>query len=68
MIEEASISVGDMPETLVFPLCPFAFELLVMLWFTLVALFLASSGEQQYKVNEDACPGNQGTDYGCRLQ
>ena len=60
LIEEASYAVGAIKSSLFFPLIPFAFELLVIAWFTAVALFLASSGRQQYMVNTEECPNAKG--------
>ena len=55
LIEEGSLAVGDMMSTLVFPLVPFSCEFVTILWFGLVAMFLASAGEQTYMVNVEEC-------------
>ena len=51
LIEEASISVGHMMSTLFFPLVPFIWQFLIIVWFVLVAIFLASSGVAEYKID-----------------
>ena len=56
LIEEASIAVGSMMSTLFFPIIPFILESIVIVWFIVVAMFLASSGEAEYRVhNLDEC-------------
>ena len=58
LIEEASISVGHMMSTLFFPLVPFIWQFLIIVWFVLVAIFLASSGVPEYKIDlngQDEC-------------
>ena len=42
----------QVPSTLLFPLLPFLLQLLVVSWFVMVALHLASTGEQEYRVTE----------------
>ena len=51
LIEEASIAVGHMMSTLFFPLVPFIWQFLIIVWFVLVAVFLASSGVAEYKID-----------------
>ena len=51
LIEEASIAVGHMMSTLFFPLVPFIWQFLIIVWFVLVAIFLASSGVAEYKID-----------------
>ena len=51
LIEEASIAVGHMMSTLFFPLVPFVWQFLIIVWFVLVAVFLASSGVAEYKID-----------------
>ena len=50
LIEEASKAVGEMPSILFFPIVPFFAQLLVIIWFCLVGMFLATSGSKEYKV------------------
>ena len=50
LIEEASKAVGEMPLMLFFPIVPFLAQLLVIIWFIVVGMFLATSGEKEYKV------------------
>ena len=50
LIEEASKAVGEMPSMLFFPIVPFLAQLLVIIWFMVVGMFLATSGEKEYKV------------------
>ena len=51
LIEEGSIAVGHMMSTLFFPLVPFIWEFLIIVWFFCVAVFLASSGVPEYKID-----------------
>ena len=51
LIEEGSIAVGHMMSTLFFLLVPFLWHLLLLGWFLLVCVYLASSGEKQYKMD-----------------
>ena len=44
LIEEASKAVGEMPSMLFFPIIPFLAQLLVIIWFVVVGMFLATSG------------------------
>ena len=44
LIEEASKAVGEMPSMLFFPIIPFLAQLLVIIWFIVVGMFLATSG------------------------
>ena len=46
LIEEASKAVGEMPSMLFFPIVPFFAQLLVIIWFMVVGMFLATSGEK----------------------
>ena len=50
LIEEASRAVRSSCCALFFPILPFVLQFLVLLWFLLVASFLATSGEKQYQV------------------
>ena len=40
-----------MMSTLFFPLVPFVWQFLIIVWFVLVAVFLASSGVAEYKID-----------------
>ena len=40
----------EMPSILFFPIVPFFAQLLVIIWFCLVGMFLATSGSKEYKV------------------
>jgi choline transporter-like protein 2/4/5 len=51
LIEEASKAVGAAMTTLIFPIVPFLFQTLVLVWFLMVASCLATAGEKEYKVN-----------------
>ena len=51
LLEEASKAVAAMPSVLFFPVAPFLFQAGVILWFLLVGVFLASSGDKEYKVD-----------------
>jgi len=51
LIEEGSIAVGHIMSTLFFPIVPFIWQFLIIIWFVVVAVFLASSGESQYRVD-----------------
>lgn len=55
LIEEAALAVADIPTTLFFPAAPFCGELFVWVWFGLVAVFLASSGQQEFRLQADGC-------------
>ena len=46
LIEEASKAVGEMPSILFFPVVPFLLQLLVVVWFMVVGMFLATSGSK----------------------
>jgi len=50
LLEESSKAVSKMPSVLFFPMGPFIFQGLVILWFVVVASYLATSGEKEYKV------------------
>ena len=54
LIEEASKAIGTMMSTLVFPVLPFLLQTMVVLWWMVVASFLATSGNKEYRV-VDAC-------------
>eukprot|EP00090_Calanus_glacialis_P041007 TRINITY_DN7188_c0_g1_i2.p1 TRINITY_DN7188_c0_g1~~TRINITY_DN7188_c0_g1_i2.p1 ORF type:complete len:720 (-),score=98.82 TRINITY_DN7188_c0_g1_i2:192-2351(-) len=54
LLEEASKAVGSMMSVLFFPMGPFLFQGLVILWFAIVASFLATSGNKEYKVVDAA--------------
>ena len=54
LIEAASQAIGSNMTTLFFPGGPFILEVLCIIWFCLIASFLASSGEAQFKV-VDTC-------------
>ena len=51
LIEEGSFAVGHMMSTLFFPIVPFIWQFLIIIWFVLVAVFLASSGVAEYKTD-----------------
>lgn len=55
LIREASKAVGSIMSTLVFPLIPWLLQLLVIGWFVLVMLYLASSTHPVYKAAMDGC-------------
>ena len=55
LIEEGSIAVGHMMSTLLFPLVPFLWQFLIVGWFLLVAVYLASSGVAEYKIDLEGC-------------
>ena len=65
LIEEGSIAVGDIMSTLFFPVIPFLLQLVVIAFFAVVAMFLASSGEPKYVLPVDpgdgSCPKENGT-------
>ena len=48
LINESSKAVGSIFSSLFFPVLTFLLQLIVMAWFVVVAIFLASSGEQQF--------------------
>ena len=50
LIEEASKAIGTMMTTLVFPIAPSILQGLVILWFLVVASFLATAGDKEYQV------------------
>ena len=50
LIEEASKAVGEMPSILFFPIVPFLAQLLIIIWFLLVGMYIATSGTKEYKV------------------
>ena len=64
LIEEGSIAVGDIMSTLFFPVVPFLLQLVVIAFFTVVAMFLASSGEPKYVLPSDTGDGNCPTEKG----
>jgi len=49
LINESSKAVGSIFSSLFFPVFTFLLQLIVMAWFVVVAIFLASSGEQQFE-------------------
>jgi len=51
LIEQGSKAVGQMFSSLFFPIIPFMFQLVVAGWFLVVAMYLASSGESEYRVS-----------------
>jgi len=57
LIEQGSKAVGQMFSSLFFPIIPFLFQLVVAGWFLIVAMYLASSGESEYRVSmpEENC-------------
>ena len=65
LIEEGSIAVGDIMSTLFFPVVPFLLQLVVIAFFSVVAMFLASSGEPKYVIpvhpEDGICPEEGGT-------
>ena len=50
LIEEASKAIGTMMTTLVFPIAPSLLQGLVIIWFLVVASFLATAGDKEYQV------------------
>ena len=57
LIEEGSIAIGHIMSTLFFPIVPFIWQALLLAWFLVVATYLASSGEAQYKIDLEDCGG-----------
>ena len=51
LIEEGSFAVGHMMSTLFFPIVPFIWQFLIIIWFVIVAVFLASSGQPEYRTD-----------------
>jgi len=62
LISEGSRAVGHMFSSLFFPIIPWLFQLIVVLWALVVALYLASAGEQEHRIvfkngtTNDECP------------
>ncbi len=57
LIEEAALAVADIPSTLFFPLAPFLAQLVILAWFCICAVYLASAGEQFFRLrNDGSCP------------
>ena len=50
MIEEGSKAVGQMCSSLSFPIIPFTSHALVAAWFVGVAMFLSTSGEEEFYI------------------
>jgi len=50
LIEQGSKAVGQMFSSLFFPIIPFLSQLVVVGWFLVVALYLSSWGQQEYRV------------------
>jgi len=50
LIEEGSRAVGQMFSALFFPIIPFLCHVVVVGWFLVIALYLSSWGEQEYRV------------------
>jgi len=51
LIEQGSKAVGQMFSSLFFPIIPFLLQLVVVGWFLVVAMYLSSWGEQEYRVS-----------------
>ena len=51
LIEEASKAIGTMMTTLIFPIAPSLLQGLVIIWFMVVASFLATAGNKEYQVH-----------------
>jgi choline transporter-like protein 2/4/5 len=51
LIEQGSKAVGQMFSSLFFPIIPFLLQLIVSGWFLIVAMYLASSGESEYRAS-----------------
>jgi len=50
LISQGSRAVGHMFSSLLFPIIPWLLQLVVVFWFLIVALYLASAGQQEYRV------------------
>jgi len=50
LIEQAAQAISQTLSSLLFPIIPFSMQLLVCGWFMLVAAFLATSSDQEYRV------------------
>ena len=61
LIEEGSHAVRGMTSTLFFPIIPLLLQILVVGWFMLVGVYLASSGEAQYRLELNDCPDSKCT-------
>ena len=63
LINESSRAVGSILSSLFFPLVTFVLQLVVMAWFVLVCIFLASSSEQKFEImngtSTTECPQDQ---------
>lgn len=61
LIEEGSKAVGSMCSSLFFPFIPFVLQLCVTCCFLLVAMYLASSGQSDYRVyfKDDKCDNEE---------
>ena len=70
LINESSRAVGSILSSLFYPIITFLLQLVVMVWFVIVCIFLASSSHQQFNVvntgadedcpqeNDECDPGN----------
>jgi len=65
LIEEGSKAVGQMFSTLFFPLLPFLFQLVVLAWFLVIALFLSSWGLPEHRVAFKNAFQNSSSPPGC---
>ena len=61
MINESSKAVGSILSSLLFPLVLVVLQLIVLGWFVLVCMYLASSSEQQFQVvdTSGSCPQDE---------
>ena len=63
LINESSRAVGSILSSLFFPLVTFVLQLVVMAWFVLVCIYLASSSQQKFQImngtSTTECPQDQ---------
>jgi len=53
LIEQGAKAAGQMCSTFLFPIIPFLLHLVVLCWFTVIALYLSSAGTKIYTINYD---------------
>ena len=53
LLEQSAKAVGQLFTTIFWPLFPFLFHVLVVLWFAFVSMHLTAAGEKVYTVNYD---------------
>ena len=59
LLKESSKAIQNTKSTLVFPLVPSLLQLVTISWFTLVGVYLVSSGEPQYRLELNDCPDSK---------